>query len=78
MNHALPPFTTLFIYYLHVSVFFAPYLSRPLVLNLNDEIVGSTLCNYSQKIKLHIVYTLNMMIHSQMSNDDIQRSTNFD
>lgn len=64
MNHALPPFTTLFIYYFHVSVFLAPYLSRPLLLNVNDEIFGSTLCNYSQKIKPHIVYTLNMIIYS--------------
>lgn len=64
MNHAQLPFTTLFIFYLHISVFFAHYLSRSLVLNVNDEIVGSTLCNYYQQIKPDIVYTLNMMIYS--------------
>ena len=51
-----------FVYHPHISVFFAVYLPRALVVNVHDEMFGSTVDNYSQKIKLHTWYTLNMII----------------
>lgn len=48
----------------HASVFFAAYLPRALMVNVNDGVFGSTLSNNSQKIKPNTVYTLSMMIYS--------------
>lgn len=64
IKQSFPPFTTLFVYRLRVSVFFAVYLPRALVVNVNDEMFGSTLSNHSQKIKPNTVYILSMMLYS--------------
>lgn len=55
------PSSQFLVYHPHISVFFAAYLPRALVVNVNDEMFGFTLDNYSQKIKLHTWYTLSMM-----------------
>lgn len=55
------PSSQFFVYHPHIFVFFAAYLPRALVLNVNDEMFDSTLDNYSQKTKLHTWYTLSMM-----------------